>query len=76
MDGVQLRQGYKATSYYEETVHFLPLFSQKSLVLIWLTSEKWNAEMTSEPPSGFGHGTPFESNPWPLLLPVNVKAES
>ena len=44
-------------SHYEETVYFLPLSSQKLLVLIWSTSEGWKAESTVEPPSGFEHGT-------------------
>ena len=46
MDGVQLPQGY---SHFEEAVYFLPLSSQKFLVLIL---------PTLEPPSGFEHGTP------------------
>ena len=36
MDGVQLPQGY---SHFEEAVYFLPLSSQKFLVLILSTSE-------------------------------------
>ena len=55
MDGVQLPQGY---SHFEEAVYFLPLSSQKSLVLILSTSEEWTTEFTLEPPSGFEHGTP------------------
>ena len=55
MDGVQLPEGY---SHFEEAVYFLPLSSQKSLVLILSTSEGWTAESTLEPPSGFEHGTP------------------
>ena len=55
MDGVQLPQGW---SHFEEVVYFLPLSSQKSLVLILSTSEGWKAESTLEPPSGFEHGTP------------------
>ena len=54
MDGVQLPQG----SHFEEAVNFLPLSSQKFLVLILSTSEGWKAESTLEPPSGFEHGTP------------------
>ena len=55
MDGVQLPQGY---SQFEEAVYFLPLSSQKFLVLILPTSEGWKAESTLEPPSGSEHGTP------------------
>ena len=55
MDGAQLPQGY---SHFEEAVYFLPLSSQKSLVLILWTSEGWTAESTLEPPSGFDHETP------------------
>ena len=47
MDGVQLPQGY---SHFKEAIYFLPLSSQKLLVLI--------TESTLEPPSGFEHGTP------------------
>ena len=36
MDGIQLPQGY---SHFEEAVYFLPLSSQKFLVLISSTSE-------------------------------------
>ena len=50
MDGVQLPQGYRATSSL--------LSSQKFLVLILSTSERWKGESTLEPPSGFEHGTP------------------
>ena len=52
---VQLPPG---ESHFEEVVYFLPLSSQKFLVLILLTSEGWKAELTLEPPSGFEHGTP------------------
>ena len=55
MDGIQLPQG---SSHYKEAVYFLPLSSQKFLVLILLTSEGWKAELTLEPPSGFEHVTP------------------
>ena len=55
MDEVQLPQSY---SHFEEPVYFLPLSSQKFLVLILSTSEGWKAESTLEPPSGFDHGTP------------------
>ena len=48
MDGVQLPQGQ---SHSEEAVYFLPLSSQKLLVLILSTSEGWKAELTLEPPS-------------------------
>ena len=53
MDGVQLPQGW---SHFEEAVYFLPLSSQKFLVLILSTSEEWKAESTLEPPTGFEHG--------------------
>ena len=43
---------------YEEVVYFLPLSSQKFLVLIWSTLEGWKAESNLEPPSGSEHGTP------------------
>ena len=46
MDRVQLPQGY---SHFEEAVYFLPLSSQKFLVLILSTSEGWKAESTVEP---------------------------
>ena len=55
MDGVQLPQG---SSHIEEAVYFLRLSSQKFLLLILLTSERWKAESTLGPPSGFEHGTP------------------
>ena len=55
MDGVQLPQGY---SHFEEAVYFLPLSSQKFLVLILSISEGWKAESTLEPPIGFEHGSP------------------
>ena len=55
MDGVQLPQGY---GHFKEAVYFLPLSSQKFLVLILLTSEGWKAELILEPSSGFEHGTP------------------
>ena len=43
MDGVQLPQGY---SHFEEAVYFLPLSSQKFVVLILSTLERWKAEST------------------------------
>ena len=55
MDGVQLPQGY---SRFEEAVYFLPLSSQKSLVLILSISEGWTAESALEPPIGFEQVTP------------------
>ena len=55
MDGVQLPQG---KSHFEEAVYFLPLSSQKSLVLTLSTSEGQKAESTLEQPSSFEHGTP------------------
>ena len=39
--------------HYGEIVDFSSLRSQKFLVLIWLTQEKWNDKSTSELPSGF-----------------------
>ena len=53
-DGVQLPQGY---SHFKEAVYFLPLHSQKYLVLILSISEGCTTESTLEPPSGFVHGT-------------------
>ena len=55
MDGVQLPQG---KSNFEKAVYFLPLSSQKFLILILSTSERWETESTLEPPSGFEHETP------------------
>ena len=55
MDGVQQAQGY---SHFEEAVYFLPLSSQKFLVLILSTWEGWKAESILEPLSGFEHRTP------------------
>ena len=45
-------------SHYEEAVYFLPLSSQKFLVLTWSTLEGWKAESALKPASGFEHGTP------------------
>ena len=56
MDGVQLPQGYRATTRRKFT--FYNLSSQKLLVLIWLTSKGWKVELTLEPPGCFKHGTP------------------
>ena len=53
LDGVQLP---KSSSHFKEAVCFLPLSSQKFLVLILPTSEGWKAELTLEPPSGFKQG--------------------
>ena len=55
MDGVQLTQDY---SHFEEAVYFLPLSSQKFLVLILSTWKGWKAESTLESPNGFEHKTP------------------
>ena len=44
-------------SHYQDTIYFLPLSSQKLLVLIWSTSDRWKNESTLEPPSGLEHGT-------------------
>ena len=40
------------------TATFYHSVPQKFLVLILSTSERWKAESTLEPPSGFEHGTP------------------
>ena len=73
MDGVQLPQGY---SHFEEAVYFLPFSSQKFVVLILSTSERWKAESTLEQPSGFEHGTPGLGiqalTTRPLLHTVNI----
>ena len=55
MDGVQL---LRRQSHFEEAVYFLPLGSQKFLVLILSTLEEWKAELTLKLPGGFEHGTP------------------
>ena len=55
MDGLQLPEGL---SHFKEAVDFLPLSSQKLLVLILSTSEGCKAESTLEPPRGFEPGTP------------------
>ena len=55
MDRVQLSEGQ---THFEEAFYFLPLSSQKFLVLILSISEEWKAESTLEPPSGFEHGNP------------------
>ena len=55
MDGFQLAQ---SLCHFKETVYFLPLSSQKFLVLILSTLEGWKAVSTLEPPSGFEHKTP------------------
>ena len=34
-------------------IHFLPISSQKFLILIWSNSEQWKADFTLEPPVGF-----------------------
>ena len=44
-------------SHFEEAVYFLPLSSQKFLVLILLTSEGWKTELTLEPLNGFERRT-------------------
>ena len=46
MDADQLPQSY---SHFEEAVYFLPLSSQKFLVLILSISEGWKAESTLDP---------------------------
>ena len=45
-------------SHFEEVVYYLPPSFQKVLVLIWSTSEGWQAESTLEPPNDFEYGTP------------------
>ena len=55
MDRVQLTRGL---SHFEEAVYFLPLTSQKFLVLISSISEGPKAVSTLESPSGFEHVTP------------------
>ena len=55
MYGVQLPRGY---SHFKEAGYFLPLSSQKFLVLILLTLEGSKAESTLEQSSCFEHGTP------------------
>ena len=55
MDGVQLPQGQ---SHFNKVVYFLPLSSQKSLVLIVSTLEGWTAESKLEPFRCFEHRTP------------------
>ena len=44
-------------SHFKEVVYFLPLSSQKVLILIWSTSEGWKTDSTFELPSGFEHRT-------------------
>ena len=56
-DGVQLPQGYNS-HFFEAAVYFLAFSSRKFLVLILSTSERWKAELTLEPPSGFEHEAP------------------
>ena len=46
-------------SHYEKAAYFLPLSFRKFLLTIWMTSERWKAESTLEPPSGFEHRTPW-----------------
>ena len=45
-------------SHYKETVYFLPLSPREFLILIWSTSEGWNAEFNLIPPSSSEPGTP------------------
>ena len=40
-------------SHYEEAVYFFRVSSQKFLLLILSTSERWKAESTLDPPSSF-----------------------
>ena len=55
MGGIELPQGY---THFQEAIYFLPVSSQKILVLILSTAEGRKAESTLKPPSGFEHGTP------------------
>ena len=55
MEGAQLPQG---KNHFKEAVYFLPLSSQKFLVVILSTSEGWKAESILEQPSGFEHRIP------------------
>ena len=48
----------KAAATLRGAVYFLPLSSQKFLVLISSTSKEWKAESTLQLPSDFEHGTP------------------
>ena len=58
MDGVRLPQSQTHLLY--SLLYFLPLSSQKFLVLILLKTEGWKAkaDSTLEPPSGFEHKIP------------------
>ena len=55
MDGFKLPHDQ---SHFKEAVYFLPLNSQKFLLIILWTLDRWRAEVTLEPPSGFELGTP------------------
>ena len=44
----------ETTEPLEGDINFLPLSFQEFLVIIWLTLDRWKAESTLEPPSGFG----------------------
>ena len=45
-------------NHFEKAVYFLPLSSQKFLLLIWSNSNRWKVELILEPLSVFEHGTP------------------
>ena len=55
MDGFKLPHGQ---SHFKEAVYFLPLNSQKFLLIILWTLEGGKAEATLEPPSGLELGNP------------------
>ena len=60
-------------SHFEGAVYFLPLSSQKFLVLILSTSERWKAGSTLESPSGFEQGaSELAIQQIKLLLLLNV----
>ena len=46
-----MAQGYG--SHYKKSLYFLSPSPQEVLVLTWLISEGWKAELTFEPPSSF-----------------------
>ena len=56
MEGIQLSQGYRATT--RRHFYFFSQSPQEFLIPILLTSEGRKDELTLEPPSGFELGTP------------------